>query len=84
MCSLIAFWRLVRLVCLAVEDDDGDARVKTDCARERSGYFMYCGSPILSVAMGDRGDDEVPKPTEAQARERKLKDAAKTLCSRRR
>lgn len=39
--------RALREVCFADVDDDGEASVKTDWARDRSGYFKYCGSPIV-------------------------------------
>ena len=48
----MASWRDVREDCFAEDEAEGEARVKTDWASLRSGYFMYCGSPMMAVLDG--------------------------------
>lgn len=55
----MAFWSFCNDVCRDVWVDEGFVRVKISWARERLGYFAYCGSePIVAIVNETARDNE--------------------------
>jgi hypothetical protein len=47
----MASWRVFNDVFLVAVSVVGEARPKTDCARGRTGYLRYCGSPMVETVI---------------------------------